>query len=239
MKIINIRQFEKLKIKPVNVNILKPVKAEYVYFPSTKHELISIIRQRIKEEGHECNLNDIDTSKITNMSKLISDIDREFNGDISEWNVSNVKTTDRMFLGCKKFKGDLSKWNTESLQIADYMFFECEKFNSDISKWNVKVLYSANYMFYNCGSFNQNLNDWDVNTLICMDSMFSDCVSFNQPLDKWGNKLHNVQTTYCMFLNCTSFCQDISSWSIKNINETKRMFTGCSSMKLEYFPHDF
>ena len=241
MKIINIQQFEKLKIKPVDVNVLKPVKTDYAYFPNTKHELISIIKQRIEDEGHECNLNDIDTSKITNMSNLISNINREFNGDINEWDMSNVKTTEGMFFGCTKFKGDLSKWDTKSLRIADRMFFNCEKFNSDISKWNVKALYSANNMFFNCRSFNQNLNDWDVNNLICMDSMFSDCVNFNQPLYKWGNKLHNVHTTYCMFLNCTSFCQDISSWSVGNIDETKRMLmlTNCPSMKLEYFPHDF
>lgn len=42
----------------------------YKYFPQTKEELQDIIKQRIKEEGNEVNLNDIDVSNITDMSYL-------------------------------------------------------------------------------------------------------------------------------------------------------------------------
>ena len=52
---------EKLIIKRSN---------KYKYFPKTKEELKAIIKKRIKDEGNEVNLNHIDTSKITDMSKL-------------------------------------------------------------------------------------------------------------------------------------------------------------------------
>ena len=45
-------------------------KKYYKYFPKTKAELQDIIEQRIKEEGNKCNLNDIDVSKIDDMSEL-------------------------------------------------------------------------------------------------------------------------------------------------------------------------
>ena len=45
---------EKLIIKKSN---------SYKYFPKTKEELKDIILQRIKEEGNEVDLNDIDVSK--------------------------------------------------------------------------------------------------------------------------------------------------------------------------------
>ena len=45
-------------------------KSNYKYFPETKEELQAIIKQRIKQEGNEADLTDIDTSKITDMSKL-------------------------------------------------------------------------------------------------------------------------------------------------------------------------
>ena len=62
----------------------KPMTKEQTkYFPQTKEELRSLIENRIKEEGNEVNLNDIDVSAITDMSGLFSLID--FNGDISGW----------------------------------------------------------------------------------------------------------------------------------------------------------
>ena len=43
-------------------------KEEFKYFPQTKDELRNLIEQRIKVEGNEVNLNDIDVSSITDMS---------------------------------------------------------------------------------------------------------------------------------------------------------------------------
>ena len=81
-------------------------KNKYKYFPQTKEELQDIIKKRIKQEGNECNLNDIDLSKITDISYLFSGT--YFNGDISKWNVSKIKNNGYMFCGCisleKKYK---------------------------------------------------------------------------------------------------------------------------------------
>ena len=57
--------------------------------PKTKEELMSIIVKRIKNEGPKCDLNDIDTSLINDMSYLF--YKSNFNGNISNWDVSNVK----------------------------------------------------------------------------------------------------------------------------------------------------
>ena len=43
-------------------------KSKYNYLPETKEELQDIIKQRIKQEGPEVDLNDIDVSKIKDMS---------------------------------------------------------------------------------------------------------------------------------------------------------------------------
>ena len=55
--------------------------------------------------GFNCDLNWIDTSKVTNMDSLF--MGSEFNGDISMWNVSNVTNMDRMFMD-SEFNGDIS-----------------------------------------------------------------------------------------------------------------------------------
>ena len=84
---------EKLVIKKKNKN------NSYKYFPETKEELQDIIKQRIKQEGIEVNLNDIDVSHITDMS-LLFDGFNSFNGDISNWDVSNINRTGSIFYSC-------------------------------------------------------------------------------------------------------------------------------------------
>ena len=75
--------------------IIKKNKAtNYKYFPQSKEELKAIIETRIENEGNKVDLNDIDTSKITDMSYLFDKTD--FNGDISHWDVSNVKDMNSM-----------------------------------------------------------------------------------------------------------------------------------------------
>ena len=100
MKSINNYIAEKLVI---NRNIKSP----YMYFPETKEELKNIIKQRIEEEGNNCNLNDIDVSEITDMWQLF--YNSNFNGNISEWNVSNVEDMRYMFHD-SNFNQNISNW---------------------------------------------------------------------------------------------------------------------------------
>ena len=106
----------------------------YSYQPTCKDELEEIINKRVSKEGPNCNLNDIDTSLITDMSFLFYGSD--FNGDISEWNVSNVKEMFMMFAQ-SKFNGDISKWDVSNVTTMSYMFSDSE-FNQDISNWKIK-----------------------------------------------------------------------------------------------------
>ena len=78
--------------------INKNSKIVYNYHPKTKDELKDIIKQKIESEGNECDLNDIDTSNITDMSWLF--YSSKFNGDISKWNVSNVTNSANIFYKC-------------------------------------------------------------------------------------------------------------------------------------------
>ena len=156
---------EKLIIKKSNNN--------YKYCPKTKEELKDIILQRIKEEGKEVDLNDIDVSKITDMTSLFEGTD--FNGDISEWNVSNVKNMSGMFWACKSFDKDISNLDVSNVTDMSYMFSECESFNQDISNWDVSNVTNMRAMFSYCKSFNQDISSWDVSKVKNMNNVFNDC----------------------------------------------------------------
>ena len=128
MKSLETYIIEKLIIK-------KNKTTNYKYFPKTKEELVNIIKQRIEQEGNEVDLNDIDVSKITDMSGLFGVTD--FNGDISQWDVSNVTDMRDMFYGCSNFNQDISNWDVSNVIDAYDMFSGCENFNQDISSWDV------------------------------------------------------------------------------------------------------
>ena len=127
---------------------LKLGKPRYKYHPKTKEELKNLIKQRIKDEGNEVDLNDIDVSNITDMSSLFEEID--FNGDISNWDVSNVRYMKYMFYECNSFNQDISKWNVSNVTNMVGMFGHCYKFNKDISNWNVSKVNAHTLMFYYC-----------------------------------------------------------------------------------------
>ena len=96
--------------------IKKSKRIEYKYFPKTKKELRNIIEQRIEQEGNKVDLDDINVSKITDMSFLFSEL-LDFNGNVSNWDVSNVKNMKYMFYECQKFNQDISKWDVSNVKI--------------------------------------------------------------------------------------------------------------------------
>ena len=70
-------------------------------------ELRKAIRQRIKEQGPRCSLNDIDVSDVEDMSALFEGTD--FKGDISNWNVGNVRDVTGMFFK-SPLEDEVPKW---------------------------------------------------------------------------------------------------------------------------------
>lgn len=88
----------------------------------TDMHLGKVIKEEMKMNGNECNLNHLNVSDIKDMSYLFRNT--KFNGDISEWDVSKVKDMTFMFSG-SDFKGDLSKWTPYSLEHSINIFQDC------------------------------------------------------------------------------------------------------------------
>ena len=172
--------------------VLDPVeKSEKVVAKDLEH-LRALIYERIKDQGFKANLNDIDTSNITDMSQLFAstygsdggynrrwllgdstdaiDFSR-FDGDISQWDVSNVKKMRAMFKG-SKFNGDISNWDVSKVQDMAQMF-RLSKFNGDISKWDVSGVRNMTRMFYK-SKFNGDLSKWRVPRGRYMKDVFDD-----------------------------------------------------------------
>ena len=193
--------------------------------PQTKEELVDIIKDTCKKKGWNCDLNFIDTSKITDMSCLFSDISSFWSG-----------------YGLEKYNGDISKWNTFNVTNMRSMFDGAHFFNHPLNNWDVSNVTNMSYMFREAEKFNQPLNNWNTSKVTSMTGMFCKATSFNQPLDKWDTKRVNKYLDLTdMFKFAKNFDNKIPS--LKNF-EFKRFDDKCFLLGLphkyaEKHQHDF
>ena len=86
---------------------------------------------------------------------------REFNQDISRWNVTSVIDFGFMFSNATMFNQDLSGWVREDVRISTRGVFQ--RFFSTLSYWftqDVSGAVSFRYMFSNATEFDNDLSTW-------------------------------------------------------------------------------
>ena len=205
------------------------------YKPQSKFELIDIINELMDKNGCNCDLNCIDTSKITDMSRLFASAElRFFNGDISKWDVSNVICMQGMFYG-SEFTGDISKWNVSNVKDMSYMFINAD-FNQDIGDWDVSNVENMSYMF--AREFSNSVYHYPWEKFTAYDNSWAEehiPKIFNQDISRWN--VSNVKNTSYMFYDNITFNQDLSSWKLLNCLNHELMFSRCPlEDKPEYQP---
>ncbi len=132
-----------------------------IYHPKSFDELRKIIEDRYDKLGpgtkqNPIDFNDIDVSNLqyfyNNEDKGIFEYTKFKYIDISEWDVSNIKSMRGMFFMCKELKsvGDISEWDVSNVTSMTSMFDGCILFNQDLSKWNVSKVRWYSYMFDGC-----------------------------------------------------------------------------------------
>ncbi len=167
------------------------------------------------------NLSNWDVSKVTNMQGMFNSA-TAFNGDLSNWDVSNVKNMTNMFAVAVAFNGNLSNWNVSKVTTMEGMFFNAGLFNGDISNWDVSMVTDMLSMFEGASVFNRDIGNWDVSRVTNMKRMFFNARVFNQDLGNWN--VSRVTTMRTMFANATAFNQDISRWDVSSVNDMGNMF---------------
>lgn len=142
-------------------------KKQYKHSPVTKEELQVLV------DNESIYLGDIDTSKITDMSKLFFDSKRKDFKGIEKWNVSNVTNMYAMFIFASMFNEDISDWNVSNVKDMSRMFDGAESFNSDVSNWNVSQIEDMSYLFHGAKKFYSNLDNWNTAKVKYMEKIFT------------------------------------------------------------------
>jgi surface protein len=138
------------------------------------------LRQIISSCPEYEDLNYLDVSGVTDMRNLFYHRN-DFKGNISEWDVSNVKNMEGMFAD-SDFNGDISKWNVSNVKYMSYMFLN-SKFNGDISKWDVSKVEDMRWMFER-SVFNRDISKWNISNVKWIGEMFVGC-RFNGDISMW------------------------------------------------------
>jgi len=143
----------------------------------------------------------LNTSKITDMSGLfdINAVDNinltktqkdniiNFNQNISNWDVSNVRDMSNMFKS-SRFNQDIGKWDVSKVTNMNGMF-SYSIFNQDISHWDVSNVTNMSNMFSYNSEFNQDISHWDISNVVSNQdfSLPSGLIDAHNPFKQTNN----------------------------------------------------
>ena len=180
------------------------------------------------------------TTLVTNMKHpydLKDLVSKDFNQDISSWDVSNVTNMEGFFLGAHSFNQDIGNWDVSKVINMRSLFIYARAFNQDISKWDVSNVTNMQNMFYEAYHFNKDISSWNTSNVTNMSGVFcgrGDNLSppkddmeyyfsnFNQDIGNWDvKKVTNMQS---MFQYNNTFNQDISKWDVSAVTDMQSMF---------------
>lgn len=169
-------------------------------------------------------LDDIDPSKVTDMSRIFDGSTRKDFSGIESWEVSQVKSMWAMFRDVhieRHWSWNISRWNVSSVEDMSDMFKD-SSFNGDISRWNVGKVKNMNSMFWN-SDFNQDISDWDISNVEDMSGMFAYSLAFNQDLNKW--RVNPKADIDRMFFGTEALCI-LPKWDIELFAYSNYVFAG-------------
>ena len=191
------------------------------YHPATKEELKALV------DNESINLGEIDTSKITDMSKLFYDNKRQNFKGIENWDVSNVKDMSGMFWRATWFKGNLNNWNVSNVDNMSRMFRGTSTFDSHLNNWNVSNVKDMSGMFMAAKVFDGDISNWNVSNVKDMSVMFQEASAFNQDISNWN--VSNVENMTGMFSRAESFNQNLDNWNVEKVEAPDMNFMFVSS----------
>ena len=174
------------------------------------------------------------TEKAKDISGIFNDCEKLSNINVSNWNVSNVTSTEKAFANNFLLKSlDLSNWDMSNCENSQMMFYSDTALTSigNTSNCNVSKITTTHSMFEGCSKLQSlNTSKWVFSNLTNADSMFSNCqVLTKLDTSNWG--MGKVIYFGFLFNNCYALTSlNVSKWDTSNANIFNAMFNECVNL---------
>ena len=176
-------------------------------------------------------LENLNTSQVTNMSRMFYDNVNLKAIDLSHFQTENVTDMSKMFYYCLALKKlDISNFNTKNVTDMSKMFAGCESLKSlKIKHFNTKKVEKMDGLFSECYALTSlDLSNFNTEEVKDVESMFEHCTMLEW-VDLTNVQMGAASNTYHMFTDCvnltTIFCDH--SWSSISAD----LFNNCPKLK--------
>ena len=179
-------------------------------------------------------LDSVNTSAVTNMTRMFNICTSLTSLNISSWDTGNVTNMLMLFSGCLSLTSfNVSNWNTANVTDMTYMFQSCNALTSiDLSNWNIGKALNMYDMFASCYNLTTvNLSGWDLSKVAAnIHELFYNCYNL-KTVNLTGWKL-GLNYIYNMFYGCGQLTTIYASknWDTEYIFSSNGMFTGCTNL---------
>ena len=175
----------------------------------------------------------LDTSNVTNMSKMFQGCNGLTTLDLSPLDTQNVKNMLEMFSGCRALTTlDLSSFDTHNVTDMKEIFMYCWHLAAlDLSSFDTQKVTDMTRMFSDCSGLTAlDLSPLDTQNVKNMLEMFSDCSGLTA-LDLSPLDTQKVTDMTRMFYNCSGLTAlDLSSFDTQKVTDMGAMFSGCRGL---------
>ena len=156
-------------------------------------------------------INNLDTSNITNMKEMFYNCSSLSNLDLTGFDTNNVTTMASMFYNCSKLTSlDLSNFNTNNVIGISAMFQQCSSLETiNLNNFNPTSISTMASMFYNCSKLTSlDLSSFYAINITNLNSTFDGCSVLNK-LDIRNFDFTNVTSSINTFRKIPVDCEII------------------------------
>ena len=180
-----------------------------------------------------CGLDNLNTSEVTDMSRMFAGCGALRSLDVSRFDTLNVKQMQQMFMGCAALTEiDLYFFDTAKVTNMHEMFKDCKGLTTlDLQSFNTSQVTDMGEMFRDCESLTTLvLSSFYTSRVTNMGYMFAGCKSLTT-LNLAHFFTENVTTMWRMFEGCSALeSLVISCFNTAQVTDMSRMFAGCKSL---------
>jgi len=201
--------------------------------PTTTASWLQCLQALETVEGLE-NLN---TSQVTNMSRMFYENLALKAIDLSHFQTENVTDMSWMFYRCRALKElDLSNFNTDRVTDMNEMFAECSRLPSlNVSTFNTSQVSDMTRMFYGCSALTTlDLTMFNTEKVTTMSEMFSYCTNL-QNINLSSFNTQQVKDMTAMFHKCGQLeVLDLSNFKVDKETKAVWLFKDCTALTTIY-----